>query len=255
VATAINPGTLGILGVILILVGLALAFFGRKMWTPFMSLVGAIIGGAVGFILGGVYVPNGYLAAALLGLIGSILGSILFNYLVKIALALITAGIPAILTYYAIGGNPVTDQSAQDTRVIVAILVLLLVFALAYYFVEELIGVVTALVGGFLLGVGIFLAFSNVSWAFSGGALVFFVGAIVQTLAIRAKKKGAVWRLRRSRRPPLMAPPRPMQAPPAPRPMAPFPPPPPPPSAPPASPPTWPPVPPASPPPPPPDAP
>jgi len=186
---------LGIIGVLLILVGLGLAFAGRKLWTPFMSLVGAILGGAVGFIVGQYYV-GGTFGPLLLGLIGSILGSILFNYLVKIALALIAAGIPAILTYFALRGDPVADQTAQDTPVIVAILVLLIVFALAYYLVEELIGIVTAVVGGFLLGAGVFLLTTNVNLAIAAAAIVFLAGAILQTLAVRAAKKGAAWRLR-----------------------------------------------------------
>ncbi|TLZ50820.1 MAG: hypothetical protein E6K18_06445 [Methanobacteriota archaeon] len=237
--TAINPTTLLILGILLIVVGLVLAFFGRKVWTPFMSFVGAIIGGTVGYIIGGFYAPSGYVVALVLGLIGSILGSILFNYLVKIALALITAAIPATLTYYAMGGNAVSDQTARDTPVIVAILVLVLVFAIAYYFVEELIGVVTALVGGALLGVGIFLATGSGTYALGGGAGVFLAGSILQTMAIRAAKKGSVWRLRRARAaraapapyvPPPSSPP--MAAPPAPPPSSPpagMPPPPPPP--------------------------
>lgn len=186
-------GALAIIGVLLILAGLGLAFAGRKLWTPFMSLVGAILGGAVGYIVGVYYVGAG-LGPLLLGLIGSVLGSILFNYLVKIALALIAAGIPAILTYYALGGNTAADQTAQDTPVIVAILILLIVFAFAYYLVEELIGVVTALVGGFLLGAGVFLVGGSTSLALGTGALVFLVGALLQTFAIRAAKKGSAWR-------------------------------------------------------------
>ena len=189
---------LGIIGILLILVGLGLAFAGRKLWTPFMSLVGAIIGGSVGYIVGQYYI-SGTFGPLLFALIGSILGSILFNYLVKIALALIAAGIPAILAYYALGGNPQADQTAQETPVIVAILVLLIVFAIAYYLVEELIGIVTSLVGGFLLGAGVFLVTGNVNAALAAGAIVFLVGAVLQTLAVRAAKKGAAWRLRRRR--------------------------------------------------------
>ena len=192
---ALDPTILTALGGILALIGLLLAFVGRKMWTPFMSLVGAIIGGALGYIVGAVFFGNNVLAAGLLGLIGSVLGSILFNYLVKIALALIAAAIPAGLAYYGLGGS----GTAQDTAVIAAILVLLVFFAIAYYFVEELIGVVTSLVGGALLGVGVFLVTGNGTWAIVGGAVVFLVGAIVQTLAIRRAKKGGVWRMRRAK--------------------------------------------------------
>jgi len=226
-AIAINPTSLLILGGLLIVVGLVLAFVGRKVWTPFMSFVGAVAGGTVGYLVGAYYAPGNFVAALALGLIGSILGSILFNYLVKIALALITAAIPATLVYYWMRGNPVADQTAQDTPVIVAILVLLVVFAIAYYFVEELIGVVTSLVGGFLLGIGVFLvglsqgvATGNAAtYALAGGGLVFLVGAILQTLAIRAAKKGSVWRLRRAKAAPAAPVPSPY-APPSPPPAA-----------------------------------
>ncbi len=224
---AINPGTLAIIGILLILVGFALAFLGRKLWTPFMSLVGAILGGTVGYLIGGFYAPSGYVVALVLSMIGAVLGSILFNYLVKIALALIAAAIPAILAYRAMNPNPRLDQSAQDTAVIVAILVLLVVFALAYYFVEELIGVVTSLVGGFLLGAGVFLAMNDGGLAIGSGAIVFVVGALVQTLAIRTAKRQGAWRIRATQTPPVPPPPEPSAAPPTP-PAAPPPPPPPP---------------------------
>jgi len=154
---ALDLTVLLVIGALLVLIGLALAFVGRKMWTPFMSFVGAILGGSLGFFVGAYY-TNSTLAAALFALFGSIIGSMLFNYLVKIALALITGAIPATITYYLMNPNPVQDQSAQQPAVIAAILVLLVVFGIAYYFVEELIGVVTAIVGAFLLGAGIFLA-------------------------------------------------------------------------------------------------
>ena len=213
-----------IIGILLVVIGLALAFIGRKLWTPFMSLVGAILGGSVGYFVGAVY-TNSTLAALALAMIGSILGSILFNYLVKIALALIAAGIPAGLAYLAMAPNPITDQSAQDLAVIVAILVLLVVFAIAYYFVEELIGIVTALVGGALVGIGAYLAGASQGVvpaamampAIAVAGIVFLLGAILQTLAIRRAKKGAAWRFRR-RKAAAAPPARVAQAPPPPAP-------------------------------------
>ncbi|MBI4415868.1 MAG: hypothetical protein HY557_02660 [Euryarchaeota archaeon] len=226
---AINPSTLAIIGILLVLVGFALAFLGRKLWTPFMSLVGAILGGTVGYLIGGFYASSGYVVALVLSMIGAVLGSILFNYLIKIALALIAAAIPAILAYRAMNPNPVLDQSAQDTAVIVAILVLLVVFAVAYYFVEELIGIVTSLVGGFLLGAGVFLAMNDGGLAIGSGAIVFVVGGLVQTLAIRTAKRRGAWRIHATQTPPVPPPPppEPSAAPPTP-PAAPPPPPPPP---------------------------
>ena len=196
---ALSPTAFLVIGGLLALVGILLAFFGRKLWTPFMSFLGAILGGSIGYFIGIYYTPGSAIGPIILAVVGSVLGSILFNYLVKIALALITGAIPATITYYLMNPNPVQDQSAQQPAVIAAILVLLVVFGIAYYFVEELIGVVTAIVGAFLLGAGIFLATGEPVWALGGAAGVFLVGALVQTLAIRRAKRGGSLRMRRAR--------------------------------------------------------
>ena len=210
----LDPNALLILGILLAVVGFLLAFIGRKMWTPFMSLVGAIIGGVVGYVLGAYFVSGNILAAGILALIGSVLGSILFNYLVKIALALIAAGIPAAITYYSLRGGTTASPGPQDTPVIAAVVVLVFVFAITYYFVEELIGIVTSLVGGALLGTGVYLATGNTTFGLVAGGAVFLVGAVLQTLAIRAAKKGG-WRMQRARAA-AMANPQYLQAPTAP---------------------------------------
>ncbi|HEV8594188.1 MAG TPA: hypothetical protein VGR51_01505 [Thermoplasmata archaeon] len=223
-AGVLTPTAFLIIGVLLAIVGLLLALFGRKMWTPFMSIIGAVLGGSAGYFIGVYYAPGSTIVPLMLALLGSVLGSILFNYLVKIALALIASAIPAYLVYRAMNPNPVTDQSAQSPAVIAAILALLAVFAVSYFFVEELIGVVTSLVGAFLLGIGVFLATGDGTYALIGGGLVFLMGAILQTLAIRRAKKGGSLRMRRARAaamaPGVMAapraPPPPSAAPPAP---------------------------------------
>ncbi len=196
---ALSPTAFLIIGGLLALVGTLLAFFGRKLWTPFMSLIGAILGGSVGYFIGIYFASGSAIAPLILALLGSVLGSILFNYLVKIALALIAAAIPAYLVYRSMNPDPVADQSAQSPAVIAAILVLVAIFAIAYYFVEELIGLVTALVGGFLLGAGVFLITGDGLSAIGAAAVVFLLGAILQTLAIRRAKKGGSLRRRRAR--------------------------------------------------------
>src|SRR3990172_4080249 len=117
-----------ILGAILIITGLALAFFGHGIVSSLMSLIGALLGSAVGYLFGA-----------------------------------------------AIGQSP--------------LLVLLVVFALAYYYIDDLIGIITAAIGGLLLFGGLFILNVTPLTAGLAGAGVFVLGALVQTSKIRRKRQ------------------------------------------------------------------
>lgn len=166
-----------IIGVILLLVGLGLAFFGRVVWGPLMSLIGAFIGGTIGYAIG--YVLGGWIVAMILSLICAIIGSMLFGTLVKIGLAFLTGLLAGGLVFLALGGVQL------DARIIVAFIVLVIVFAIAYYFIEELIGIITALIGGILMGIAIWLLTGDVGLGLLLGGLSFLGGALIQTFAIR----------------------------------------------------------------------
>src|SRR2546422_980806 len=47
-----GPEVTYILAAILIITGLALAFYGHGLWTTVMSMIGALLGSAVGFLFG-----------------------------------------------------------------------------------------------------------------------------------------------------------------------------------------------------------
>jgi hypothetical protein len=184
---AFGPEAALIIGIILVVTGLALAFWGHGIWSSLMSLIGALIGSAVGYLFGAAF--GGALAGLLLAAVGAIIGSILFTKLVKVALAFLVGILVAALVYTALGGSAVFVAGQLDARLIVAILVLLVVFALAYYFIDDLIGVITAAIGGLLLGIGLFFLNAGLAVAALAGLGAFVLGAIVQTSKIRRRRE------------------------------------------------------------------
>ena len=190
-----------ILGAILIITGLALAFFGHGIVSSLMSLIGALLGSAVGYLFGAA-IGQSPLVGLVLAAVGAIIGSILFSKLVKIGLAFLVGILAAALTYTALRGPGTFTPGQIDPPLIVSLLVLLVVFALAYYYIDDLIGVITAAIGGLLLALGIYLlgVTTNVVAALAGlGAFV--LGAYVQTKAIRRKRA-----MRAMAQPPAVAP-------------------------------------------------
>lgn len=178
-----------LLGVILIAVGLALAFYGRRLWRTLMSLIGALIGSSIGFLAG--YAIGGPLIGIVLAIVGAILGSLLFGFLVKVALAFLVGLLAAALVFLVIPGPLPAGTGTGDPRFIAAVIVLIVVFAIAYYFIDELIGVVTAIVGGLLLAGGVYLVLGTGFGLVAGiaGLAAFVFGAILQTIAIRRQKR------------------------------------------------------------------
>ncbi len=175
-----------ILGALLIIVGIILAFRGRRIWAGLMSLIGAIIGGAIGYIFG--LMLNSWIAALILSILGAFIGSILFGYLVKIALAFVTALLIAGAFYITIGAG-----MDLDARMIVSVIILLIVYAIAYWFIQEIIAFITALLGGILIGAGVYLVGLGATAALALGGLSFLAGFIIQTIDYhRSKKKPEV---------------------------------------------------------------
>jgi len=67
------------------------------------------------------------------------------------------------------------------------LLVLIVVFAISYYFIDDIIGIITAAIGGLLLALGLYLLNAGVATAGLAGLGVFLLGAFVQTAAIKKK--------------------------------------------------------------------
>ena len=160
-----------IIGIILVLVGLLLALFGKAIWAILMSLIGAVIGGLMGGLLG--YIFFGYIGGLIFGFAGSFMGSLLFGYLVEFALAFLV-GILAGGIVYILWGS-----------VIGAIIVIVIVFAVAYYFISQIIGILTALIGSILFGGGLWLLTHDIVLVVGLGILVFAGGALIQTFLLK----------------------------------------------------------------------
>jgi hypothetical protein len=183
-----------IIGVILIIAGLALAFWGHGIWSTVMSLIGALLGAAVGFLFGASLSPN-IAVPLILALVGAVIGSILFTKLVKVALAFLVGLLAGAAVYGLLGGRAQFTSGQIDTALIAAILVLIVVFGISYYFIDDIIGIVTAAIGGLLLALGIYVLRgpgSGVTAALAGLG-VFALGAFVQTSAIRRRKRARVY--------------------------------------------------------------
>ena len=196
-AFGLDPTLALVIAGILVLIGLLLAFWGRGILRFLMAIIGMLIGGIIGYVVGATVITGGGALLAIgLGLVGAFLGLILFWKLVKIGFALVLGLLAAVLVLLAFG-VPQQGAGVGDTRVIAAILVFLVVFAVSYYFIEELIGIITALIGGILVGVGAFLFIGPdpvsgvASWiiAAAAGAVIFFVGAASQTMRVRRQKR------------------------------------------------------------------
>src|SRR3972149_3189873 len=145
----IDPSLAVFIGAALALVGLALAFWGRSIVARVMAMIGAAIGSILGFLLG--VAIAGYVGGLILALVGGFIGSLLFGKLVKIGLALVMGLLAAGL-----------------------------VFAVAYYFIEEVLGIVTAIIGGILLALGAYILLGPNSGTTAGaaGLVVFPPGGV-----------------------------------------------------------------------------
>ncbi|MGI0149590.1 MAG: hypothetical protein ACREDF_08690 [Thermoplasmata archaeon] len=185
---SLGPEVAYILAAILIITGLALAFKGHGLWSTVMSIIGALLGSAVGYLFG-VALGGSLITGLILAMVGAIIGSILFTKLVKVALAFLVGFLAAAVVYGALGGQARFTEGQLDAALIGALLVLVAVFAIAYYFIDDIIGIVTAAIGGLLLAVGLYILDAGTLTAALAGLSVFALGAFVQTAAIKRKRR------------------------------------------------------------------
>jgi len=97
----------------------------------------------------------------------------------------------------------------MDTPLVVALLVLVVVFGIAYYFIDNLIGIITAAIGGLLLAGGLYLFGIATAVAALAGIGAFAIGAYVQTSAIRRRRQARAMAAAAASPPPPPPPPPP----------------------------------------------
>ena len=197
-----GPEVTYILAAILIITGLALAFYGHGLWTTVMSMIGALLGSAVGFLFGAALSSN-IAVGLVLALVGAVIGSILFTKLVKVALAFLVGLLAAALVYGLLRGSA-NFTGQMDPPLVGAILVLIVVFGISYYFIDDIIGIITAAIGGLLLALGLYLLTNTIVTPGLAGLGVFLLGALVQTATIKRKQRA---RTRAAATPPPPPPP------------------------------------------------
>src|SRR5206468_7728152 len=127
-------------------------------------------------------------AGLVLALVGAVIGSILFTKLVKVALAFLVGLLAAALVYRLLRGSA-NFTGQMDPPLVGAILVLIVVFGISYYFIDDIIGIITAAIGGLLLALGLYLLSAGTVTAGLAGLGAFILGALVQTAAIKKKNR------------------------------------------------------------------
>jgi hypothetical protein len=162
--------------IILIIIGLLMAFFGRAIWDIIMGLIGGLIGSMIGFVVG--FILLGFIGAIIFMFIFGFIGSILFRYLVRVALALLCGLLVAALIWLAASKPPMEDFA------VIGLIIMIIVFIPCYYFIEQLVSVLTALIGGVILGLGVYGLTLSPVMAIGLGILAWIGGAIVQILAL-----------------------------------------------------------------------
>jgi hypothetical protein len=167
--TGLETGDL-ILGILLLVVGLLLAFMGEDIWSAVLGFIGAIVGWAIGYAIGSVLfpAPGDWWIPLILGMVCAFIGSMLFSWLVEVALSILAGAMAAGVAYMVY------------PEWWVALVVFFVVAILVYIFIDEVVAVLTAIVGGILVGCGVFLLAGTVWLALLAGFLAFAGGAAYQ---------------------------------------------------------------------------
>lgn len=171
-----------LVALLLMLLGLALAFVGRKVWKHVMSFVGAVIGGLLGYVFGAAI--GGWVVGFIGAMVGSMVGGAVFVFLARLGIAAV-AGTLALIV---VAGGTSSD--------IAGLLVAAIVFVATFVYAETAVGIVTAIVGGLLFGSGMFLlemdmtitVLAVLALAVFGGA---FQMSVLKEEADRARRRRA----------------------------------------------------------------
>lgn len=130
-----------IIYLLVLMIGLLLAFAGRVVWRHLMSFIGAMIGGLFGFVLG--TAVGGWLVGLVVSMLAAVVGSFVFMFLAEIGLGVVAG----LLAYFVVHGI------AEDT--VVALICAGIALIMTIVFIEQALGIVTAVIGGMLVGIGL----------------------------------------------------------------------------------------------------
>jgi hypothetical protein len=159
---------------VLLIIGIIIAFAGRIVWRHLMSFIGAIIGGLFGFVLG--TAVGGVLVGLFVSVLCAVVGSFVFIFLAEVGLGVVAG----LFTFF------VLDEMLGDDYLIIALVVAGLALIITIVFIEQALGVVTAGIGGMLVG----LALLWLDWLDMTAVVVIMLatiifGAAFQLMAIK----------------------------------------------------------------------
>ena len=80
-------------------------------------------------------------------------------------------------------------NAPRHPPLIASLLVVVIVFGISYYFIDDLIGIITAAIGGLLIAAGLYILNLGTLLAAVAGLGAFVLGAILQTQAINRKRR------------------------------------------------------------------
>ncbi|MFQ5907918.1 MAG: hypothetical protein ACE5JE_03690 [Thermoplasmata archaeon] len=161
-------------------VGVVLAYLGRAIWGRLMTLLGLVLGGSVGYQAGASILPG--FGSIALAIVGALLGAMAFTWLVEVALA----GMAGLLALYVSYRSFVDLRFLEPSVALVAgLLIMLVVFSIAFYYMDRIMSYVTALVGAVLAGVGLFLLTNDLTLGVSAAVGMGISGAVVQELLVK----------------------------------------------------------------------
>lgn len=136
-----SPELLLLIGVVVLCLGFVLALAGRVAWKHVMSFIGGVLGAIFGFVFG--TAVGGVLVGLIVSMLGAVIGSTVFVFLAQAGLG----AVAGFLTY-------IVAMAVVD-NVIVSFMLAGVAFVVTIVFVEQAIGIVTSIVGGLLVGIGL----------------------------------------------------------------------------------------------------
>jgi hypothetical protein len=164
---------------IFILIGLALAFYGRRIMETIAFVIGAIVGANLAFLIAQnpkvqEYVAD-YMTAETCIIVAVIIGALIGGYLGRSFMyGMISMMFAGSCAYIA---------SMFTDNYMVILVVFFIVLIIMWFLVEQFLAVVTAMLGGWLAGVGVFgLTFS---YGFIALVLCFIVAGALAIFGAR----------------------------------------------------------------------
>ena len=125
--------------IVLLLVGILLAFTGKTIFEHLMKVLGSIMGFVIGFWFGSYYL--GIWAGLILGIIGTIAGLLIFYRIVKPAFAIYCGFFVATVMI-------IFDIGTVHIAIVAAVVTIILI----WYLMSKMASVALALMGGIIIG-------------------------------------------------------------------------------------------------------